>query len=76
MVTKEEKLSSDIPMLHPRKLTGCGVCGSRLVFIRGRYPQEKKRKICPTCAYEKLEQIHEITDQERDKACTAKTRLT
>ena len=30
----------------------CGVCGGRIVEIRGRYPHTNKRKICPTCLME------------------------
>jgi hypothetical protein len=39
----------------------CNVCGSSLVSIRGKYPNSENRYICPTCAYEKLEQIQEIS---------------
>lgn len=39
----------------------CGVCGSSLVEIRGKYPNWDKRKVCPTCATERLEQINEIS---------------
>jgi hypothetical protein len=36
---------------------GCEVCGSKLVKIRGRNPQEKPRKVCPNCAVEIIEGI-------------------
>ena len=36
---------------------GCNVCGSALVSIRGRYPGEDNREVCPTCAVEKLEYL-------------------
>lgn len=45
------------------KRKGCDICGSKMVYIRGKYPQSKKRKICPTCAYERLEQINEISSE-------------
>lgn len=44
-------------------IKGCNVCGSKLVYIRGKYPKSKKRKICPTCAYERLEQINQISSE-------------
>ena len=37
---------------------GCEVCGGKLIFIRGRHPGDKKRKVCPTCATEILESLH------------------
>ena len=36
---------------------GCSVCGSKPVKIRGKYPHEPKRLICPTCTREVLESI-------------------
>ena len=30
----------------------CGACGGKLIEIRGRYPKEPKRKVCPTCLME------------------------
>lgn len=39
----------------------CSCCGSYKVQIRGKYPNDPKRRICPTCTYEKLEQINEIS---------------
>ena len=35
--------------------TGCTCCGSKMIMIRGKYPKQPKRKVCPTCAVEKLE---------------------
>lgn len=40
---------------------GCGICGGALVEIRGRFPKDPKRTVCPTCNTERLEQIHEIS---------------
>ena len=57
-----------MPSLFVKELTGCGVCGSELVYIRGKYPNTDKRKICPTCAYERLEQINEISNKDYGKA--------
>ena len=58
--------------LSPIEIKGCGICGGKMVFIRGKYPKDKKRKICPTCTYERLEQIHEISDENHRKAYTSK----
>lgn len=45
---------------------GCNVCGSKMVEIRGKYPKDPPRKICPTCAYERLERIHDITLEDQN----------
>lgn len=49
----------------------CGVCGGKMVYIRGKYPKTPKRKICPTCTYERLEQINEISSEHYGKAYKA-----
>jgi len=47
----------------PLANSGCGICGGRTVEIRGRYPHDPKRNVCPTCCAERLDQIREISDQ-------------
>lgn len=54
--------------LRLEKMTGCRVCGSKMVWIRGKYPSEEKRKVCPTCAQERLEQIHDISRKDYGQA--------
>ena len=54
-------------LLTLKRSTGCGICGGKMVYIRGKYPKDKKRKICPTCAYERLEQINEISSRDYGK---------
>lgn len=46
----------------------CGCCGGKKVYIRGKYPKQDKRLICPTCAYERLEQINEISSSNYGQA--------
>ena len=46
----------------------CNVCGSDLVYIRGKYPNTDKRPTCPTCTTERLEQISEISNKDYGKA--------
>ena len=46
------------------EVEGCSVCAGRLVMIRGRYPGDAKRKVCPTCLKEKLEYIDTILTQD------------
>lgn len=46
----------------------CSVCGSYKVLIRGKFPKDEKRRICPTCTYERLEQINEISSENYGKA--------
>ena len=56
--------------LKIKDYTGCGICGGKLVWIRGKYPKDDRREICPTCAYERLETIHEMTNKDCAKAYT------
>ncbi len=46
----------------------CGICGGEMVYIRGRYPNTDKRKVCPTCITERLEQISDLCSPEYGKA--------
>lgn len=39
------------------QLLGCGVCGGRMVCIRGRHPGMDAREVCPTCMAETLDDI-------------------
>ena len=81
---KGDKMATDHEVTHPKRkkkhggisckphiirpLRGCPICGSKMVMIRGKYPKEKKRKICPTCAQERLDDIHTISDKDYGKA--------
>lgn len=49
----------------------CGCCGDKKVFIRGKYPNSDRRLICPTCSYEKLESINEISNNNYGIPCKA-----
>lgn len=55
------------------KLDGCGICGGELVLIRGRYPGSDKRKVCPTCLMERLEQIQDISSPNYGQAYSNST---
>lgn len=46
----------------------CGCCGSKMVYIRGKFPKEDNRLICPCCAYERLEQINDISNKDYGKS--------
>ena len=49
--------------IDKKEPTGCPVCGGRLVEIRGRYPDDPKRKVCPTCLQEMIDDvIDRVTD--------------
>jgi len=45
----------------------CLVCGGKLVEIRGRYPKDPKRMVCPDCLQCKLDNIREIADKDYGK---------
>ena len=40
----------------------CNACGGKMVEIRGRYPKQEKRLVCPTCLAERMDNIREIAD--------------
>jgi len=50
------------------EMTGCGVCGGAMALIRGRYPNQDKRLVCPTCLAERMDNIRELTDRDYGKA--------
>ena len=39
----------------------CNGCGARMVYIRSKHPGNPRRLICPTCAVERLEDIHNLS---------------
>lgn len=49
----------------------CNICGSFKPLIRGRYPGDPKRRVCPCCTYERLEQIQEISSPDYGKTYQA-----
>jgi D-tyrosyl-tRNA(Tyr) deacylase len=54
-----------------KPLRTCGVCGNRLVEIRGRYPRDLERTVCPTCCAERLDQINHISSRDYGVAMQA-----
>ena len=59
-----DELNYELKIFHD----DCGTCGSKLAEIRGKYPKEPKRKVCPTCLMEKIEYALECNTQ----SCEAK----
>lgn len=51
----------------------CNCCGGKQVFIRGRYPHQDNRLVCPTCCQVRLEQIEQISSSGYGKAYQNKT---
>lgn len=49
----------------------CGICGGSMVEIRGRYPHTEKRKVCPTCLAERMDQIREVSSPDYGQAYNA-----
>ncbi len=49
----------------------CGICGGQMVNIRGRYPQDEKREVCPTCLAERMDQIREVSSPDYGKSYQA-----
>lgn len=61
-LTAGETLS--LMALQSTDLLGCKVCGGATVSIRGRYPGEVRRVVCPTCLADKLYDIHHMSAPE------------
>lgn len=49
----------------------CAICGGTMVLIRGRYPKEAQREVCPTCLAERVDQIRELSSMGYGAACEA-----
>lgn len=54
----------------------CDICGERLVTIRGRYPGDDDREVCPTCLQERTERAMKTLDPESYIARAALASLT
>lgn len=48
--------------MDEKELKDCPVCGSQIATIRGKYPSEPKRQVCPTCLKERMDIIHDMSD--------------
>lgn len=62
----------DEPFEHDDMAT-CDGCGGRVVWIRGRYPKDGRRRACATCAQEKLESIRELLEPRQGQAVQEKS---
>ena len=49
----------------------CGICGWHMVWIRGRFPHQDKRIVCPTCLAERMDTIREMAQKEYGYAYNA-----
>lgn len=68
-----QKMRSQPPVIEkmldlPKNFTGCKVCGAKQVMIRGKFPGQPDREVCPTCATEKLEDFLERQSPDYGKA--------
>jgi len=48
--------------------SACDICGGQMVWIRGRYPNQDGRHVCPTCLAERMDQIRELADPDYGRA--------
>ena len=58
---KDDILKSKLLVKEDISEEGCNICGNKLVLIRGKSPKGDKRKVCPGCNTERLEQINDIS---------------
>ena len=42
----------------------CGVCGGKMVKIRGKYPKDLQREVCPMCLAERMDMIRKMADKQ------------
>ena len=67
-------LTLERPLVHidrRRRLVGCPVCGGKLTKIRGKYPGDPKREVCPTCLQERMDMIRDISNNHYGVAATS-----
>jgi len=72
-IKRERRLTEPAPntsAIKEEDSKGCDICGGKLAIIRGRYPNDDKREVCPTCATEKLESIHDLSNKDYGKTYT------
>jgi len=46
----------------------CNICGADTVYVRGRYPGQDKRRVCPTCLAETIDDIRSRIEPSRTEA--------
>ena len=51
----------------------CGICGGNMVLVRGRFPKDDKREVCPTCLAERMDQIREVSSSDYGRAFETKS---
>lgn len=49
-------------------MSGCGICGGKMVIIRGSNPHIGKREVCPTCLAERMDNIRKFADKDYGRA--------
>ena len=59
---KQAIVAGGVRAMGEKELKGCPVCGSQIATIRGKYPSEPKRQVCPTCLKERMDVIHDMSD--------------
>ena len=70
-----EKLKGELNRMQGKTNTACQTCGAKTTMIRGKYPHEDKREVCPTCLAERMDQIKDISDKDYGKAWQDKSAL-
>lgn len=57
-------------------MSGCNVCGGKLVTIRPRYPKGEPREVCPVCLQDRIEMVRDILNPATYQAEAARTEAT
>ena len=67
-VAREKIAPLSVPV---HALVGCPCCGGKLTEIRGKYPGDPQRKVCPTCLADRLDMIRDMSDPNYGIGCAA-----
>ena len=70
---KDMKTLKDMESNEPESSKGCSICGSKMVYIRGKHPGDDRRIVCPTCLAERMDIIRQVVDDDYGKAFEDKT---
>ena len=64
-----------LPPVRVEAIVGCPVCGGKLTAIRGKYPGDPQRHVCPTCLQERMDMIRDMSNPDYGVGSTANAKV-
>ena len=64
-----------LPPVRVEAVVGCPVCSGKLTAIRGKYPGDPQRHVCPTCLQERMDMIRDMSNPDYGVGSTANASL-